>query len=75
MVELSRSDWAAPALPWFATGELLAAFGGTIERARRRYRSFVEEGVEISRQAVPWDRSRACPFGHGPGPGRGTRLN
>ena len=66
----------APALPWFATGELLAGFGNTIERARRRYRSFVEEGVEMSCQGMAWDQVPGHgSIGHGPGPGPGTRLN
>jgi REP-associated tyrosine transposase len=47
-----------PAIPWLATSELLAAFGSTAERAQQRYRSFVEEGVDISRQDMPADRSR-----------------
>ena len=49
----------APAIPWLATSDLLAAFSGTAERAQRRYRSFVEEGVDISPvEACPGTRSR-----------------
>ena len=66
----------APGLPWLATSELLAAFGRTIDDARHRYRSFVEEGAEMSRQDMLRDQVPGHgSFGHGPGPGPGTRLN